>query len=190
MTSLALVLSTGDLPLAELHAALLDGELYAVDECFSPVDTPLTRESRARALAIGLGRYRGYATRLVAEQHTAAWVWGATSAPPYPHQYCTSGSTHQRANSRRLGRVREVELTPHDVVMIAGLRLTSPLRTILDLARFTSRFGSQESATIRRLLDATGLTVSACVDDLRARHKVPLKRQGLERLSRLTESLF
>ena len=42
MTRLATVLTRNDLPSAELHAMRLDGELFAIDEAFAPIDIPET----------------------------------------------------------------------------------------------------------------------------------------------------
>ena len=71
MSRLPGVLFHSDLPEAELHAAKLDGELYPVDQCFSPIDTIEGRWNRARALLLTVP------ARLIAEQRTAAWIYGA-----------------------------------------------------------------------------------------------------------------
>ena len=45
------VLGALDLPAPELHAARLDGEVFALDECFCPIDEIEQSIHRARALA-------------------------------------------------------------------------------------------------------------------------------------------
>jgi len=187
MTALAPVLGTGDLPLAELHAAKLDGELFVLDEWFSPVDSPPTEQSRAGALTLTLAEHGSLGRRVIAEQHTAAWVWGAIPAPPYPHQFCARGSTHTRAAAGGLGRVREVRIGDHDLVVRSGLTITTPRRTILDIVRFSSEFGATETTMVRRLLDLAGLTVADCREQLGALRNLSYKKRGLERLAALPD---
>jgi len=189
MTHLAPVLGTGDLPFAELQAARLDGELYAVDEFFSPVDSPLTTDARGLALYRALSRFRGLEKRLVAEQWSAAWVWGAVFAPPYPHQFCAPVAIRARENAPQLGHVREVKLVRQEVLTVNGLRLTTPLRTALDLVRSPGEFEPDELAVVGRLLDGAGLAVADCVDALDDRRNIPQKKQALERLARVPERL-
>ena len=77
---MASVLSPGPLPLAQLHAARLDGELFTVDERFSPVDEVETAWLRARALRSVAG------SRMIAELDSAMWVHGLLALPPVdPH---------------------------------------------------------------------------------------------------------
>ena len=76
MARLPAVLDTHDLPLAELCAARLDGELVAIDDGWTPLDEPDLPALRAAVTALRAPR------SLVIERMSAAWVHGALAAPP------------------------------------------------------------------------------------------------------------
>ena len=174
MTRLSSVLSARDLPLAELHALRLDGQLTALDECFIPVDQPAGLAERARSLALHCDG------RLIVEQHSAAWVWGALPQPPTRHELCASMGARSRSVHPRRLLVREVVIGPADYVQIAGVRVTTPLRTAGDLARFAERF---DPDLVERLLAGAGLTAQDCVADLSARRNLPRKKLALTRIN-------
>ncbi|MEP6480534.1 MAG: type IV toxin-antitoxin system AbiEi family antitoxin [Rhodoglobus sp.] len=171
------VLSGHDLPLAELLAARLDGELFRVDECFAPVDEIEQPTHRAGALSAILPE------RLIAEQRSAAWVWGALDTPPARHELCVVAGTRTRSPGVSWMRLREVVIEPGELTTIGGLQLTTPLRTVVDLARFSANFGEAEELIVQRLLHAHGLTRQQCLDDLERRRNLPNKRQALARLT-------
>jgi len=172
------VLSSNDLPLAELLAARLDGEVYAVDDCFSPVDEVEQPEHRARALRAGLS------DRLIAEQRSAAWVWGALQHPPLPHQLCAAMGARVRPPGAGWVMSREVVVEPWEVVTLGGMQVTTPLRTAVDLARFSSNYGELEASMVRRLMIIGEFTVAHCLDDMDRRRNLPNKKQAILRLSR------
>ena len=175
MTRLGSVLSSHDLPIAELHSLRLDGELTALDETFIPVDQPAGLAERARSLALYTDG------RLIVEQHSAAWVWGALLQPPARHQLCASTGARSRSVHPRRLQVREVIIDRDDWVDIAGVRVTTPLRTVVDLARFSEHYDPE---VVERLLAHAGLTVQHCLDQLDARRNLPRKKLALARLSR------
>jgi hypothetical protein len=89
------------------------------------LDTP---ELRATAVALVVRR------EAIAVDRTAAWVHGVDVAPPpdgeaHPVEVVSPGRTKRDG----LGSGRR--LSGHDVEHLAGLRLTTPLRTALDLGR-------------------------------------------------------
>lgn len=173
---LPLVLSRFDLPEAELHAARLDGELFAIDECFGPVDLAPQASLRAASLAAILP------SRLIAEQRTAAWVLGALLDPPAQHQLCAdSGARYRFAGAARF-RVREVVLDADDVTMIGGLRVTTPLRTAIDLARFCAEFGEAEAAIVAGLARIGGFDLPDATAGLERRRHLPGKVRAAQRL--------
>ena len=174
MTRLASVLSARDLPVAELHALKLDGQLTALDECFIAIDQPAGLAQRARSLALYCD------DRLIVEQHSAAWVWGALQNPPARHELCASVGARSRSVHPHRLLVREVVIAETDHVDVAGVRVTTPLRTAGDLARFAEHF---DLAVVERLLESAGLTVADCVADLDSRRNLPRKRIALERLT-------
>ena len=167
------VLSADDLPVPELAAARLDGELFAVGDCFSPVDE--IEQPRHRAAAL----HAGQSERLVAEQLSAAWVWGALDSPPVHLQFCVATGARVSHSPARWMTLREVVIEPHEIVDFGGPLVTTPLRTVVDLVRFSERFGAREVEVVRRL--------AAPLDDaarlIAGRRNLPNKRRALARLA-------
>ena len=176
------VLSRLDLPLPELQAARLDGEVFALDECFCPIDEVDQNRHRAASLALLVP------PRLIAEQHSAAWIHGAVPFAPQRHELCTDTTARQRPTSLSRFAIREVVIDPADIVLISRLRVTTPLRTVLDLARFSTPFDDEEIRIVRELLSLAQLDFAQCLEVLARRHKLPGKRRALERLKSAAES--
>ncbi|MDF2992181.1 MAG: SAM-dependent methyltransferase [Microbacterium sp.] len=117
------------LSLAELTAACLDGDLVGIGGGYMPADAAETRWMRARSLALLAG------ARWAAVRLTAAWIHGGVLIEPSTHHL-------QRADTRRArmshdGRVvcHDTLLDPADIVVIAGVPVAAPERTLADLAR-------------------------------------------------------
>ncbi len=123
------LLTTDDWPEAELRAAVLAGELVPVGACWASPAEPQDAALRAEAVAWSLPD-----DRLVAAHRTAAWVWGALSRPPCPLECVVPSRVRLRVDPAAV-HVREVALLPDDVRVVAGLRVTAPLRTAVDLLR-------------------------------------------------------
>jgi len=176
MPRLSPVLTTLDLPLAELCAARLDGELTELDALWSPVDEPQSSSQRAASIRL---QWPG---RLIAEQHTAAWIWGAMPFPPSRHELCVSlGARARPAQNWRI-TVREVAISGDETVELGGLRVTTPVRTIADLARTVPGFDAGESAVIRNLARIGGVTLDECRLALDRRRNLPNKREAWRRI--------
>jgi hypothetical protein len=133
-----------DLPAAELDALRLDGAVYRIAEVWRPTDLPETDEARAAALAITLR------DRLVADRLTAAWVLGATDLAPSPLQCCVPVDDRGAAGTPNLD-VREVRLHDGDLLRMGDLRLTSPLRTAVDLLA-SDRWNERTKDAVARLV--------------------------------------
>ena len=176
MSRLPSVLSHPDLPEAELHAAKLDGELYRIDQCFSPVDEIETSELRARALVLTIP------PRLIVEQRSAAWVYGVAPLPS-THQFCTAIDARVRTATLVSLKVREVVITTGDCVIIAGLSVTTPLRTVVDLARNSPVFDDDEFRMVGGLLRIGGVEVADCRAVLDRRRNLPHKALALGRIA-------
>ena len=176
---LSSVLSDFDLPLAELQAARLDGEVFAVDECFSPIDAVEGRVHRALALATLVP------PRLIAERRSAAWVLGAAVDAPAVHELCAASTARARPPLSARVSVREVMISEGDVETIGGLRVTTPLRTALDLLRVGDEFDARDAAIVRALLEIGELTSHDCRAAAERRTKLPGKRRALHRLDAL-----
>ena len=175
--SLPPVLSSADLPLPELMAARLDGELYPIAEGHCPVDVIQTPAVRlAAALA-------GRAPRYIAELGTAAWVWGASPVPPPMPELCVE--LRARARPARPGRavVREVVLLPFETRRLGRYRVTTPLRTAIDLGRARPTFSADDADVVRRLAEVGGFTLGDCLAAIAERRNLPAKRRAAARLA-------
>lgn len=170
------VLSGYDLPSPELQAARLDGELFAVDRCFSPIDEIEQREHRAAALAFIL------VPKLIAEQRTAAWIHGALDTPPAIHELCARTEARVRPGSMIGMTLREVVIDDQDLEFVGGLRLTTPLRTAIDIARFSHVFGTDERSIVARLMAIGEFGIEECIWMIDRRRNLPGKHAALERL--------
>ena len=176
MVRLAPVLHAGDLPLAELCAARLDGELVGVDEGFTPIDAGDSPINRAGAA----GRF--WPKRLIAEQGTAAWIWGARADPPARHQLCASKTARARPPVPARTVVREVVIDADEYAVVGALRVTTPLRTVVDLARFAEPYDDDARQTVCRLAVGFGVTLADCRGALDRRRNLPAKKLAWSRL--------
>lgn len=176
---LSFVLSSRDFPEAELAAMILDGEVYRVDECVSPIDIPPSAEQRMAALAAELP------APLTLERRSAAWVWGALFAPPQRHEACTSLSDRRHPPYSPRVSVREVAIRPQEITRFSSVpafALTLPLRTAMDLARYSEPFGEPERTAIANLLAMAAITPLECRDLIARMAKLPNKRLAMRRL--------
>ncbi len=177
MTRLPVILDRTEFPASELGALVLDGEAFRVDECVAAVDELPTPVLRARALASTLPR------RLIAEQHTAAWIWGAQPQPPAHHEVCSDIAARTRPAPAARLLVREVVMLPEDVALLGGLRVTTPMRTAIDLARFVTEWTDGEAGILAELLRLGGFGVLDCARTMNRRKNLPAKKIALERLA-------
>jgi hypothetical protein len=174
---LAPVLSRSEFAAPELDALVLDGEVYRVDDCVAPLDEIAGPSLRAAALAVRLP------ARLIAEQHSAAWIWGAAARPPRRHEVCADITLRARPALGALLAVREVVLLHDDVVPLAGILVTTPMRTAIDLARFVEDWNDEEARTVRTLLALGGCDVLDCARAMNRKRNLPNKKIALVRLS-------
>ncbi len=179
MSHLPAVLFHADLPEAELHAAKLDGEVYRVDQCFSPIDEIEQGSQRALALVLATP----FPHRLIAEQRSAAWIFGALSDPPLRHQFCADISARVRPVGLDAITIREVVIDRGDLVNFAGLLVTTPLRTVVDLARTSPEFDDADFRAVIGLMRIGGFGVDDCREFADRRRNLPNKRLALERIN-------
>jgi hypothetical protein len=167
------LLTPTDLAVAELCAARLDGEVYAVDGCYASVAVPDDAVTRATAFAWAVD-----GGRLVAERLSAAWIWGVRSRAPSVHHACAR--PHGRARPQR-GRaeVRETSLGTREVVRVGPARVTVPTRTVVDLLRASERWGPEERDAVRGLAPLVDL--DAVRGTLVDAHRAPHSRRALRR---------
>jgi hypothetical protein len=176
MARLAPVLHVGDLPLAELCAARLDGELVGIDEAFAPIDAHAGPSERAWAA----GRF--WPHRLIAERATAAWIWGAKTDPPVRHQLCASKDARARPSAPARTSVREVVIASDEYVVLGAQRVTTPLRTVVDLARFAEPFAPVDAEAVRFLARLGAVDLAECRRALDRRRNLPGKKLAWSRL--------
>jgi hypothetical protein len=129
MARLPAVLGTDHLPLAELCAARLDGELFVIDHAWAPVDEPDHPAFRAMVLSMRSPR------SLIIERMSAAWVHGAFDDAPTVAQFCVPLDARIAVVDRPRTLVREVRIDDDDIVRFGDHRCTSPTRTAFDLLR-------------------------------------------------------
>lgn len=163
------VLCSDDLPAAELSAARLDGELFALGEGFAPVDGVDDAHHRGYSLAALLP------SRFVAERRTAAWVHGAFLDVPRQPEFCVDIAARYRVIGPRRISVREVVFAPGDVVMRGGIQVTSPRRTAIDLLRRDGELSGADATAVIALARIESFDLQDVLDELRARTRLPGK---------------
>lgn len=175
-TRLGPVLSSLDLPLAELCCARLDGELFALDEFWCPIDEVDGPGSRAAAAGMLVP------PRCIAERLSAAWIYGLVPEP-LRHQFCVdAGARAHIPPSPRL-QVREVRRAADETRAISGLRVTTPLRTVVDLARCVADDQVDPVPLLAALLRYGGFADAGPAVTLCGRTGLPHKFLALRRLA-------
>lgn len=117
------------LSLAELSAACLDGLLVPLGAGYMPADAAETPWMRARSLQPILGE------RWAAVRRSAAWIHGSLEDEPAVHHVQRAGVTRVRARSDARTVFHDVRLAADDIRTIAGVHVSTPERTLVDLAR-------------------------------------------------------
>lgn len=175
---IATVLSPHDLPASELQAGLLDGELVRVGGAYCAIDTIVGSEHRAESIAAEVPSWS------IAERLTAAWVYGVRYEQPRHLQLCVASEENVRPMSTQRYTFREVVLGAKEVGMIGSLRVTTPMRTALDIARTDEEFSNLTRETVRGLAAlGRGFTLDDCVAEIGMRRNLPFKRMAILRLS-------
>jgi hypothetical protein len=180
MARLQPVLTAHDLPVPELMAARLDGELAVLDGAWTPVDEIEQPRHRALSLALRLP------DRVIIEQRSAAWVWGATLLPPNEHQLCAAIGARVRPGAG-WPPVREVVIDDDEIWTFGVAKVTCPMRTVIDLVRFADAFDDELAATVIALLDIGGLEIQQCLEAMEGRRNLPSKRRARARLAALQQ---
>lgn len=175
---LSSVLSTRDLPPAELQAGVLDGELVRVGDAYCAIDTVIGSAHRAASIAAEVPAWA------IAEQFTAAWVYGIVDRQPRMLQLCVSSSTKVRPLSTPRCSYREVVIDESDTITVGDLAVTTPLRTAFDIARTAQRFPETTGSILRALaVLGDGFSLDDCLTALDERRNLPHKRVALARLT-------
>jgi hypothetical protein len=165
------------LPLAELCAARLDGELFPLGRGWTAPDAVPGAADRAAAALSGLPDL------FIAERETALWIWGAIDAAPEPPRVCLP-LARPRSGLRGRG-VREVVIGDAEVARLGGRRVTTPLRTAVDLARRNTEWTAESAAAVRRLVRLAGIDGAALLRALEASPRAAHTARARTRLERI-----
>lgn len=138
-------LRINDLPLAVLYSARLDGHVFQVADSWCVIDEIDGCDARAIAASALVP------PRAIAEQHTAAWIYGL-APEPLRHQFCVLIGARTTVLRTPRAQIREIIRTPDDTHTVSGVRVTTPLRTAVDLARYSPTSTPQLTALLARLL--------------------------------------
>lgn len=166
------------MPLSELLSLVLDGELYRVGDAFAPLDTPDTPALRAEVFS----KHRPGPA--VADRRTASWIHGARSSPPGRPEVCIDPSKRGALPSGF--DAHQHRISADDSVQLAGVRVTTPLRTASDLLLTRPSFSQSDALEVRHLLliaDATPFQLRAVLarsrraGAARARSRIPAVEQ-------------
>jgi hypothetical protein len=178
MARLPLVLGTDDLPIAELCAARLDGELFAIDDGWAPVDEPDLPAFRAAVVALRVPR------SLVIERLSAAWVHGGLDVPPRVAQFCVPLSSRVAVIRHRRVTVREVRIDEAEIVEFGRVQCTTVVRTGFDLLREPSLDDELAEGVVATLIASRPGLAAALRHRLETVTRMPHKSMALARLDR------
>lgn len=169
------VLADADLSPIELQAARLDGEVYDLAGAYCLVGELEAPRHRARAVLAGRS------PRLIAELGTAAWIWGAIGTLDQL-EFAVTPDARARLGPDHRATVREIVYESGDLTALDGCQVTTPLRTIIDLARDDRSF---DPTIADRLAAIGGFPLHSCVASLESRPGFPLKVRAAENLRRM-----
>lgn len=172
------LLTSADWPEAELRAAVLAGELVPVGSCWASVAEAQTPSLRAEAWAVDVPD-----RRLVACGCSAAWIWGGRSRAPVPAE--AAAPLGVRVADVPTVRVRQVRIAPEDTVVLDGVRVTTPVRTVVDLLRTTGDLDPDAVDAVRGLVAVGATDADTVRGALDALGTVPMVRQAARRLDAL-----
>lgn len=168
------LLTASDLPSVELQSAVLDGELYAIGDAWRSVSDIDDPASRAASLS------DRYGDRIVVAGRSAAWVWGARGSAPLPHDGLVSERSRHKAPALGLS-VREVLIDDDEIVPFGRTLVTTPVRTVVDLAR-TSSWSPEDERATRDVAAGHGLRLGQALNVMDRRRRVPYRIRAVARL--------
>lgn len=180
MARLPTVLGTDDLPLAELCAARIDGDLFAIDDGWAPVDEPDLPSLRAAAVALRAPR------ALIIERLSAAWVHEAIDAAPRVAQFCVPHRSRVAAVADHRVTVREVVITDDEVVEFGVARCTTPTRTAFDVLREAALPDAVAEGVVARLVVRRPWLEREISERLDRAQRMPHRALALRRLASVT----
>lgn len=165
----------------ELQAMAGDGLLKRV-YAGTYVRWDLDPDPVCRALAAAHCLPERLRSRILLGRLTAAWVYGCAPAPPRLQLLIDHGRRTTALPPFSIAVLHEVRLGPEDGMDIAGVTVTTPLRTAMDIARH-----GPEEQSVRALLALAADPVLRCPLDyvrssVEAVARLPGKATALHRL--------
>ncbi|MBB6391896.1 type IV toxin-antitoxin system AbiEi family antitoxin [Microbacterium thalassium] len=161
---------------SELASARLDGLVVELGEAYIPADAVETAALRAGSLARLVGDL------LAASHLSAAWIHGALDEPPARHSVQRAVAHRIHVSFGRRFVYRDPAIPAEDLAVVGGVRVTTPVRTLVDLARTPDAAHADGAARMARL--APGL-VGEALDRLGSAGPFPRKRDAMALLRRL-----
>lgn len=162
----------------ELSAARLDGLVFEVADAYMPADLPEDAAARVAALSPVL------APGFAASGPSAAWIHGTGDRAPIRHHIQRMSPQRRRIVSLRNVLVHESRLASEDVQMIAAAPVTTPLRTMVDLAIRAGR-DAECASWLRDFAVSRHDLVRPALDHIAARQRMPGKRAAVTALDLL-----
>lgn len=166
---------------AELRAAELDGELVRVGDAYLPIDAPVGAVDRARSLAAARRE-----TRLFVQRRSAAWVFGWCGEPTR-HSFAVSIGSRVPSGTRHRTGARELVIDDSELCHVGGVLVTTPTRTLIDLAR------AEESectiADLARMISLSGVSLDAVRGALSEARRAPFAARARQRLSAVADAV-
>ncbi|MFJ4996953.1 type IV toxin-antitoxin system AbiEi family antitoxin [Microbacterium sp. NPDC088619] len=166
------------LTIPELSAARIDGHLVDLGEGYIPADLIETPSARAAAIATLVP------VHTAASGPSAAWIHGAGDTPPARHHVRRAVSHRIRPALPPRVILHDTALARTDVVLLGGVPVMSPERTMVDLA-----LGLHRDESLRRwmllLAHAEPGLVRIALSELDTMIRVPGKLAGRGALERL-----
>jgi hypothetical protein len=164
-----------DFSTAELSACLLDGEMWPLDSAYILSDCPDSVALRARIVDERVD------SRCVAVGWSAAWIHGAITGAPRQHTVALRDGLRLRFDPAQGYGIAQMSLESTDVMGPAGALVTTPLRTAIDLARFTAS-DKRLSRTLAQLMKTAGATLKDAERVLNRGRNLPYKLRAYRRL--------
>lgn len=131
MASPFLYFAGAPLSQAELTSACLDGHLIGLGEGFIPADMVESAALRAASLSRLVGE------ALAVTHESAAWVHGRLDDPPARHSVQRAAARRPHHVLSRRAIYRDPLIPAVDLQRLGGVLVSSPTRTLADLARST-----------------------------------------------------
>ncbi len=164
-----------DFNIAELSACSLDGEVAALDSAYLLNDVPDDQIFRARIVGMAVDH------RCIAASWSAAWVHGAIQIPPHLHTVALRDGLRLRFDPAKRYNIAQMSFSHRDVSGTPGAYVTTPLRTAVDLARFTGH-DPRLSPALVFLLSLAKAQEGDVREILERANHLPHKRRAYRRL--------